>query len=192
MKRINLLALIAIVTFTLFNCKSKKSIAKVNDMTEIKIPLSGKEYETNKDYFRAKQVGVSPDLATAKKIAEQNAKAELAGNIQSLVKRVTDQYTNQRTVQNKVEFKNKFEELSRQVVNQELKNVKVIGERLFEKKDGKYQYWVAVESAKETVYNEMVDKISKEAKLKLDFDKFQYEKIFDAEMKKFEEQKNGE
>ena len=187
MKHIYLIALVSILSFTFFNCSSSKPIAKVNNLKEIEIPLSGKEYETNKNYFRARQVGESMDLATAKKIAEQNAKAELAGNIQTLIKRVTDQYTNQRTVQNKIEFENKFEELSRQVVNQELKEIKIIGEKLFKEKGGKYQYWIAIEGSKKIVYNEMVDKISKEAILQLDFDKYQYEKIFDEEMRKFEQ-----
>ena len=79
------------------------------------------------------------------------------------------------------EFENKFEELSREVVNQELKNVKIIGEKLFKKDDGKYQYWIAVESPKVTVVNELVDKISKDAKLQLDFDKFQFQKTFDED-----------
>ena len=97
------LLLIGIFVFTLAatSCKSKKKIAKIEDSTEILIPFTGKQFENNKNYFRAKQVGESSDLATAKKIAEQNAKAELAGNIEAVIKRVTDQYTNQRSVGDK-------------------------------------------------------------------------------------------
>jgi predicted NAD-dependent protein-ADP-ribosyltransferase YbiA (DUF1768 family) len=191
MKKNYLLAISCLVFFTFFGCKTAKDISKVNEMTEIEIPLSGKSYESDKDHFRAKQVGESPDLSTAKKIAEQNAKTEMAGNIQALIKRVTDQYTNQRSVADEKEFKNKFEELSREVVNQELIDVRVIGEKLFQKKDGTYQYWIAVETLKETILNGIEKGISKDAKLQLDFDKFQYEKIFSEEMKKFEQEKNG-
>ena len=105
-----------VLTLAAFSCKSKKKIAKIEDSTEISIPFSGKQYENNKNFFRAKQVGESTDLATAKKIAEQNAKAELAGNIEAVIKRVTDQYTNQRSVGDKKNFENKFEEMSREVV----------------------------------------------------------------------------
>mgnify|MGYP000050046790 CR=1 FL=1 len=47
-------------------------------------------------------------MATAKKIAEQNAKAELAGNIEAVIKRVTEQYTNQRSVGSQKDFENKL------------------------------------------------------------------------------------
>ncbi len=179
-----------LIILSIFSCKTKKDITKVEDSVEIKIPFSGKDYESNKDYFRAKQVGESTDLSTAKKIAEQNAKAELAGNVESLIKRVTDQYTNQRSVGDKKEFENKFEEISREVVRQDLRDVKIIGEKLYKTKDGIYQYWIAVETSKETTLTGIFDGISKDAKLKLDFDKQQYEKIFDEEMKKYELENN--
>ncbi|MBC8147279.1 MAG: LPP20 family lipoprotein [Bacteroidetes bacterium] len=190
MKKANLLVISVITMITLFGCKSTKDISKVNEMTELEIPLSGKEFESDKGHFRAKQVGESPDLSTAKKIAQQNAKAEMAGNIQALIKRVTEQYTNQRTVSDKKEFENKFEELSREVVNQELKDVRVIGEKLYKKKDGIYQYWIAVEIFKETILDNIENGISKDEKLQLDFDKFKFEKIFNEEMEKFEKEQN--
>jgi hypothetical protein len=167
-------------------CKGAKSVQ--SDSTEVSVPFSGKEFRTDKEYFRASQSGKSPDLATAKKIALQNAKAELAGNIQSLIKAVTENYTNQRTVGDKQEFENKFEENARTVVNQTLNDVKVIGEKVFKEKDGKYTYYMAIEMSKEPVINNVADRISKDAKLQLDFDKHQFQKVFDEEMEKFEAQ----
>ncbi len=180
------IAIICIALITSFGCKGTKNIGKADNMTELEIPFSEKNYSTDKNYFRAAQVGESSDLSTAKKIAEQNAKAEMAGNIQTLIKRVTEQYTNQRTINNKIEFENKFEELSREVVNQELKDVKIIDEKLYKKKDGSYQYWIAVETHKETILNNVVQKISRDSKLQLDFDKQQYEEIFNLEMERFD------
>lgn len=187
MKNPRYLIILAFLSLSLVCCKSKKSISKVEKSEEVEIPFTSKQYRSNKDFFRARQVGESTDLATSKKIAEQNAKAELAGNIQSVIKSVTDQYTNQRTVEDKVEFENKFEELSRQVVFQDLKEINIIGEKLYRKKDGIYQYWIVVEGSKEMVYNDVLNRINNDAKLQLDFDKYQFEKIFNEEMKKFEE-----
>ena len=107
MKVKTLLIAFFVLTLAAISCKSKKEIAKIEDSTEISIPFTGKQYENNKDFFRAKQVGESADLATAKKIAEQNAKAELAGNIEAVIKRVTEQYTNQRSVGDKKNFENR-------------------------------------------------------------------------------------
>ena len=177
---------IFVLSLAAIGCKSKKEISKIEDSTEISIPFSGKQYENNKDYFRAKQVGESTDLATAKKIAEQNAKAELAGNIEAVIKRVTEQYTNQRSVETKKNFENKFEELSREIVRQDVKDVRVIGEKLYKQKDGIYSYWIAIESSKDNTLAEVMDQIDRDAQLKLDFDKFQFEKIFNEEMRKYE------
>lgn len=185
MKTINLLLIPAIAVLTLAGCKSKKKpIQKETGAVEISVPFSSKEFRSDEDNFRAKQVGKSPDLATAKKIAFQNAKSEMAANINSTIKRVTDQYTNQRTVGNTQEFENKFEELAREVVNLEISNVREIGEKIFKETDNSYSYWIAIEAAKKTIFEKVDAKISNDAKLKLDYDKQKFQQIFDAEMKK--------
>lgn len=188
MKMKKLHVILFVLSLAIIGCKSKKEIAKIQDSTEISIPFSGKQFENNKDFFRAKQVGESSDLATAKKIAEQNAKAEMAGNINAVIKRVTEQYTNQRSVGNAKDFENKFEEMSREVVRLDLKDVNIIGERLFKQKDGLYSYWIAIESSKEATLAGVYDGISKDAQLKLDFDKYKFEKIFNEEMNKYEKE----
>ncbi|MBX3164126.1 MAG: hypothetical protein KF900_06560 [Bacteroidetes bacterium] len=184
-----LLLIPAIAALTLAGCKSKKTpVQKETGAIEITVPFSSSEYRSNSEYFRSKQVGKSPDLATAKKIAFQNARAEMAGNVNAVVKRVTDQYTNQRTVGNKQEFENKFEEQSREVVNQSMSNVKEIGEKIFKETDGSYSYWIALEAGKKEIFEKIDAKISSDAKLQLDYDKQKFQQIFDAEMKKFAEE----
>lgn len=191
MKKANLLFIPAIAVLALTGCKSKKQpIQKETGAVEISVPFSSKEYRSDENAFRAKQVGKSPDLATAKKIAFQNAKSELAGNIQSTIKRVTDQYTNQRTVGNAQEYENKFEEMAREVVKLQISNVKEIGEKIFKETDGSYSYWIAIEAGKKEVFDKMDSKISSDAKLKLDYDKMKFQKIFDEEMKKMAEEGN--
>jgi hypothetical protein len=175
--------IVAGVTFT--GCKTSKPSVQ-SGSTEISVPLSGKEYRSNKDYFRASQNGKSPDLATAKKIALQNAKTELAGNIQTTIKAITDNYTNQRTVGDRQEFENKFEEMSRTVVNQTLNDVRIIEEKTFKEADGKFTHYVAIEMSREALANAVADRISKDAKMQLDFDKYQFMKTFNDEMQKFE------
>jgi hypothetical protein len=190
MKITQLVLIPAVAAITLAGCKSKKTtpVQKDTGAVEISVPFSSKEYRSDNDYFRAKQTGKSPDMATAKKIAFQNAKAEMAGNINSIIKRVTDQYTNQRTVGNTQEFENKFEELSREVVNMEMSNVKEIGEKIFKEPDGSYSSWIAIEASKKDVFDKLDSRISSDAKLKLDYDKQKFQQIFDAEMKKLAEE----
>ncbi len=190
MKTTNLLLIPAIAVLTLAGCKSKKTtpVQKETGAVEITVPFSSKEYRSDDENFRAKQVGKSPDIATAKKIAFQNARAEMAGNINAIVKRVTDQYTNQRSIGNAQEFENKFEEMSREVVNLQMSNVKEIGEKIFKEPDGSYTYWIAIEASKKEVFDKIDSKISSDAKLKLDYDKQKFQQIFDSEMKKLAEE----
>jgi hypothetical protein len=185
MKNLAKLLLVIIIGCSLFSCKSKQKITKATGTVEIAIPFSDSKYQTDKKFFRAVQSGTSPDMSTAKKIALVNAKTELAGNIQTLVKTVTDNYTNQRTFTNKQEFENKFEELSRQVTTQMLTNVVSIDEKMLKDEEGKYTCWMAIEMNKDEVLKNMNDQISKDAKLQIDFDKYLYEKIFNQEIEKF-------
>ncbi len=167
-------------------CGGPKKVS--SGKTEIQEPLSGSEYQSSEKYFRAVQSGKSPNLSTAKKIALQNAKSQLASNIQSTIKTVTSQYTNQRSIGDQQEYESKFEELTRNVVNQKLTDVKIIGSKVFEEDNGTYTYWVAVEASKDAILNGINSSISEDAKLQLEYDKQQFEKTFNEEMKKVEEE----
>jgi len=185
MKTTKLLLIPAIALLSIVGCKSKKkTVQQTTGAVEITLPFSSKEYRSDEDFYRAKNVGKSPDLATSKKIAMQNATNELADAIQTMIKKVTDQYTNQRTVGKDQEFENKFEELARQVTSQTMNNIRVKDEKTFMEPDGKYTYWVALEADKKEVFKNMDSKISNDAKLKLDYDKQKFQSIFDEEMKK--------
>lgn len=188
MKKILIIVTSVTLLIALNSCSHSKKLEKVVNSTEVTLPFSGKEYQSDKDNFRAKQSGKSSDLATAKKIALLNAKTEMASNIQSVIKSVTDQYTNQRAVSNTQEFENKFEEFTREVVNQQLTDIKIIGEQIILDKDKAYNYWIAIEASKQSIFDGVVKKINDDKKLQLDFDKYQFEKIYNSEMEKFEKQ----
>lgn len=184
------LSFVLTVFVFLSSCGSKKEVAQVvTKSNEIELPFTSKDFKSNKEAFRANQFGKSMDLSTAKKIALMNAKSELAGNIQATIKKVTDNYTNQRTVSDKQDFENKFEELAREVVNQTLTEVKIIGEKVtHESNGGAYNYYIAIEISKDVVLNNFADKISKKEKLQLDFDKKKFEEVLNAEMSKLEKE----
>ena len=173
-----------------YSCKTTQSINKVSGAVELTVPFSENKYKSDNDSFRAKSSGVSIDLATAKKKAMMNAKTELGGVISSVMKAVTDQYINDRTVNENDDFENKFEELSRNIVNQTLSDVRIMDEKIFRETNNKYTYWVAIETSKQVVLKTMNDKINKNEKLQLDYDKMKFEAIFNSEMEKLEKQQN--
>ena len=184
MSKKNVFFVVAGIILCSTSCKAPQKYEKITGAVEISVPFSEDKYKSDKDFFRAKQSGKSIDLATSKKIALQNAKSELAGNINAVVKRVTDQYTNQRTIEDRQEFENKFEELSRETVNQTISNVRIVEEKVFKESDGKYTHWVVIETSKQAVIDGISSKITKNERLQLDYDKKKFEEVFNTEMEK--------
>ena len=175
----------------LSGCKSKEKIAKVEEQGEtlIEVYCSGHEYQSNNDFFRANQVGESVDQATAKKKAQSNARAELASSIETTIKTVVDNYVNSRELNNVEEAEERYESLSREVVNQKLTGVKTICEKTTKTSDGKYKTYIALELAGDELMSALNERLSKDAKLKIDYDYEQFKKTFEKEMDKFEKDK---
>jgi predicted transcriptional regulator len=168
-------------------CKSKEKAVKESGETLIEVYCSGPEYFANAEYFRASQVGESVDQATAKKKALSNARADLASSVETTIKGVIDNYVNSRELNNVEEAEERFESLTREVINQKLTGVKTICEKTTKTDDNKYKTYIAIELAGDELMNAMNERLSKDAKLKIDYDYEQFKKTFDEEMKKFEE-----
>ena len=175
-------------------CKSKKGkpIEKQTGAIEISVPFSGKEFQTDKEVFRATASGLSIDMMTAKKIAVQNAKAEIAGMVKSLVSSVTRSYVGQAQIQNSQEFKSDFENMINESVKENLVGVAIIGEKIFKESDNKFTYWIAIEINKKSLLDGITDQITKDQKLSLNYDKKKFEEIFNSEMDKLSKERAGQ
>ncbi len=179
MKTINYL-LILLFLINIIGCKSKKEIAKTTKSTEIKLPFEGKQYETDKNYFRSVQSGISSDLNTAKEIAMMNARSEISYSVKTVSKNVSEIYTKQIDGDHGEDF----DRLSRQVSKEILTNIVVAYNKVFQNnKDGKYTYWVVVEVKKDNVITNISNQAKKE---NIRFDKYQFQKIFNKEMEEFQ------
>ncbi|MFD0999075.1 hypothetical protein ACFQ21_07145 [Ohtaekwangia kribbensis] len=164
-------------------CKSKEKKAPTGEK-EVIVPCSGSDYFTTNKFFRANSIGESMDQVTSKKKALANARAELAASIQTTVKAVTDNYTNSRELNNKEEVEERFEQLNREIVDQKLTGLKTICEKLMKTEAGNYKTYIAIElSADELVatYNE---RMSKDERLKIDYDYEKFKETFEKEMEK--------
>ncbi|MCD4694957.1 MAG: hypothetical protein K8S16_01855 [Bacteroidales bacterium] len=152
----------------------------------IEVYCSGPEYFANAEYFRANQVGESLDQATAKKKAMSNARADMASSVETTIKGVIDNYVNSRELNNTEEVEERFESLTREVINQKLTGVKTICEKTTRTTDGKYKTYIALELAGDELMNAMNERLSNDAKLKIDYDYEKFKNTFDEEMKKME------
>ena len=102
------------------------------------------------------------------------AKTELAGQLNTSVKKVADQYLGQTENENAADVADKFQSLSREVMNTSMADLRKIGEEKYY--DGeKYTVFIAYEIKK----NAMFRYLKKQAKVS--------DKLNDAERKSIEE-----
>jgi len=171
-------------TFT--SCKSSKEVTDVKNETLIEVYCSGPEYRSDKSNFRANATGESSDMEIARKKASSNSKAALAAQIQTIIKGTTDNYVNSREFNNVEEVEERFEALNREVVNQQLNNVRTICEKITQTKSGTYKCYMAIEMAVDALEEALNNKLSRDQRLKVDYDYEKYKETFDKEMEKLE------
>jgi hypothetical protein len=183
-KHITLGLLIAGASINFTSCKGKQKAPKGE--TAIKVACSGKDYFSTKSKFRASAVGESLDQATAKKKALSNAKAELAGSIETTIKATTDNYFNSREFNNKEQIEEKFEGLKREVIDQKLSGVTLICEEPFLTAAGKTKYYICLELGADDLVEAINERITKDESLRIDYDYEKFKETFDKEMSKIE------
>lgn len=177
------LVLVALAAVVISGCSKKSKLPKGE--TEINIPCSGSDYFTNSKFFRANSLGESMDLVAAKKKALSNARGELAASIQTTVKGVTDNYLNSREMNNKEEVEERFEQLNREIVNQKLEGIKTICEKQVKTADGTYKTYIAIELSADDLVSSYNERLSKDDRLKIDYDYEKFKETFEKEMEKF-------
>lgn len=173
---------VAVAAVVFAGCKSKQAIP--TGEKEVVVPCSGPDFFTNSKVFRANSIGESMNQVTSKQKALTNARNELAQSIATTVKTVTDNYTNSRTANNKEDLEQKFEQLNREVVDQQLQGVRTICEKLMQTKEGNYKTYVALELSADDLVKAYNERMSKDDKLKIDYDYEKFKDTFNAEMEK--------
>jgi hypothetical protein len=179
---------VAVVSVALFfgSCKSKKDAVDYSGLgQEVVLPCSDNEFHSDATHFRGTGIGEGTNLASARRKATLDANAALAANVNRTIKSVTDRYTQDITVGDANEYAEKFEDLTRSVVNQVLNNVATVCNQTFEK-EGKYSVYTAVEVGKDELLENISSRISRDDRLRLDYDKMKFEQIFNEEMERLE------
>ncbi len=185
MKKNTLLSYLAIATIAVvvIGCKGKEPKAPKGEV-EIEVPCSGPDYFTTNKVFRSNSIGESMDQVASKKKALTNARNELAASIQTTVKTVTDNYMNSREFNNKEELEERFESLNREIVDQKLRGIRTICEKLVKTGEGRFKTYIAIELSADDLVSEYTERLSKDEKLKIDYDYEKFKETFDKEMDK--------
>ncbi|MBD80121.1 MAG: hypothetical protein CL840_14505 [Crocinitomicaceae bacterium] len=181
--------LLAAFTLSLTGCKNKKSTPKKEGEVLLKQYCTGSEYFSNSKYFRANAIGESIDQMTARKKALSNAKASLAGDINTTMKVVSDNYVKSSEFNNKEEVLERFEENARTVVNQSLTGIRTICEEYTKTQEGKFKCYLAIELSGTDIVSKYNERLSKDENLKIDYNYEKFKETFDAEMKKLEDER---
>jgi hypothetical protein len=178
----NLFARIPLVAFIILclGCASSPLGQKVKE------PFRGNAYESNNRFFRSTGKGVSSQDNIARGKADIEAKAQLAGQVNTTMKQVADQYLGQTENEKAADVADKFQSLVRQVMNTDIADLRKIGEeKYFNAKANEYSVFIAYEIKK----NAMLRFMKKQAKVDKTIDERQrevIEKIIDEEIEKAE------
>lgn len=185
MKKLSNLSLIVVVAAAavIGGCGGKKPSLPSGE-TAVTIPCSGPEFFTTKEAFRANSLGESMDLVTSKKKALTNARNELAQAINTTVKTVTDNYVNSRSMNNKEELEQRFESLNREVVDQTLSGIVTKCEKQSKTPEGNFRTYIAIELSAADLISKYNERLSKDERLKIDYDYEKFKETFNAEMDK--------
>ena len=166
-------------------CKKNKEVAAPAGEVLINEYCAGEEYFSNNEFFRSNGLGESMDQATAKKKAFSNARADLASAINTTIQGTIDNYVNSREFNNREEVEERFEGLTREVLDQELTGTKTICQKAVKVTDsGNYKYYVAIELSGQDLIGAMNERLSQDERLKIDYDYEQFKETFNQEMDK--------
>ncbi|MCB0793618.1 MAG: hypothetical protein KDB88_02680 [Flavobacteriales bacterium] len=152
--------------------------------TKVKQPFSGSKYESNGTWFRGTGQGVSAKQNIARSKADLDAKNQLAGQVGTNMRAVTDQYRGQTENAGAADVADKFQSLVREVMNTEIADLRKIGEETFHNdENGNYTVYVAYEIKKNAMFRFMKKQARADDKID-DITRKKIDEILDEEIKK--------
>ncbi|MBS1546672.1 MAG: hypothetical protein JST38_14270 [Bacteroidetes bacterium] len=173
------MAVLALALFTLPACKSTSPAGD-----KVKMPFTGNKYESNNRFFRGTGSGVSMKQNIARGKADLDAKNQLAAQVKTNIRAVTDQYLGQTENAEAADVADKFQSLVREVMNTEMADLRKIGEETrYNETTKEYTQYAAYEIKKNAMFRFMKkqaktdEKIAETTRKKID-------EILDEEIKK--------
>ncbi|MBM71647.1 MAG: hypothetical protein CL847_02555 [Crocinitomicaceae bacterium] len=133
--------------------------------TKVKEPFSGKKYTSNARYFRAVGKGVSSRDNVAESKAEIEAHKDLAQQVSTTIKVVTDAYAQDVQGEHVDQAVERFETLAREITNTSIGDLRQIGNVKYQLKDGNYSVYLAYEIKKKAMFKFLKMKAKADSKI---------------------------
>jgi hypothetical protein len=179
MKRILFLLIASGMILTMGNA-CKGSYGK-----KVKEPFTGSSYESNKKYFRSVGKGQSEKENIASGKADIDAKREMAGQVNTTIKTVVDQYMTETENLNASDIAEKFQSLAREVMATDLYDLRKIGEKKYH--DGKtYTVFIAYEIHKKQMFKFMKQQAKADKRLS-EAERKKIEEMIDKQLEQLED-----
>jgi hypothetical protein len=170
------------LAFCLIALASCKSSSPAGD--KVKMPFTGNKYESNNRFFRGTGTGVSVKQNIARSKADLDAKNQVAAQVGTTIRAVTDQYLGQTENAGAADVADKFQSLVREVMNTELADLRKIGEETrYNATTKEYTQYVAYEIKKNAMFRFMKKQARTDAKID-DATRQKIDEILDGEIKK--------
>jgi len=173
-------ASILLASLLIISCSNNNTIGK-----KVKEPFSSAKYQSSKKYWRAVGKSDSRDENIAKNKADLQAKKELAQQIQTRMKILSDQYFSETETNNSDEVNDQFQSLTREITNVTIGDLRKIGEEKYHNGE-KYTVFIAYEIHKRKMLQFMKKKARVDAKIDKKTRKMM-EEIIDQEIARSEE-----
>jgi hypothetical protein len=180
MKHIRNVLMVLVAISVLTSCSSSILGKKVKE------PFQGNAYQSNNRFWRAAGKGTSSQDNIARSKADLDAKTILAGQVNTTMKQVADQYLGQTENGRAADVADKFQSLVRQTMNTNMADLRKMDEKkYFNEKENEYTVFIAYEIKK----NAMLRFMKKQAKVDKTIDERQravIEEIIDEELKRLD------
>lgn len=169
----------------LSSCKKKeKPEPKPKGEVLINEYCTGDGYFSDKKTFRSSAVGESMDRNAAKKKASSNALSELAKSISTTMQVVGDNYINSTEFNNREEITETFNEMSRTIVDEQIKGAVKICDKLTQREDQTFVSYVCYELSGADIVGKYHEQLSKDERIKAEYNYEKFKETFEQEMEK--------
>ena len=184
------LLIMGITILLLTSCGNTKKASETTAIGETRTEVIDpcKDYSKNTEgMIRATASAISPNHQFAKEKALAAAKNIISQKVNVTVNGLFANYVNEYDVKNEQEFSAKTQAITEQSTNQILTGLNSTCQKDYKLSSGKYEIYIGLELPVENIGKSIFDNISKDDKIKLDYD---YEKFKEEMQKELEKQRS--
>lgn len=182
LRNASILAIAGLALLSVPACKSGKKTTAAG--TKVEMPFTGNKYESNNRFFRGTGTGVSVKQNIARSKSDLEAKQQLAAQVGTNVRAVTDQYLGQTENAQAADVADKFQSLVREVMDTQIGDLRKIGEEVRQNQTTQeYTVYTAYEIKKNAMFRFLKKQAQTNQKLDAAARK-RIEEILDEEIKK--------